>query len=194
MALPGEAIGCNVFQGTLQDAQWHSYSVNKAHGIRRTNEDKERAVNLALAHPAAEGKSNVQIAEHCGVSEITVRRHRKKLDGTSTMSKSASDITSEIPKSCPRKGRDGRTINTARIGKTKRAKTPRPRSAAEYYVAKQEGLKVRHPDSMVKLELPNNHVANCAFDLLRHFTFDYLQKVFVEIVRLNQERQQKESK
>ena len=42
---------------------------------------------------------------------------------------------------------------------------------------------------MIKLELPNNHAANCAYDLLRHFTFKYLQKVFSEIVRLNQERQ-----
>src|SRR3990172_2809657 len=38
MAVPGEAIECNVFQGTLADAQWHSYSVNKAHGIRRKPE------------------------------------------------------------------------------------------------------------------------------------------------------------
>ena len=51
MAVPGEAIECDVFQGTLPDAQWHSYSVNKTHGLRRTNEDKERAVKAALAHP-----------------------------------------------------------------------------------------------------------------------------------------------
>ena len=102
------------------------------------------------------------------------------------MSKSDSAITAENPKSCPRKGRDGRTINTARIGKNKRAKTPRPRSAAEYYVAKKEGLKVRHPGSMVKLELPNNHEPIVHYDLLRYFTFEYLQRSSSEIVRLNQ--------
>ena len=79
MAVPGEAIECNVFQGSLQDAQWHSYSVNKTHGLRRTNEDKKRAVQAALAHPEAADKSNVQIADHCGVDEIdgskAPRRH-----------------------------------------------------------------------------------------------------------------------
>ena len=192
LALPGEAIECNVFQGTLQDAQWHSYSVNKAHGVRRTPKDKEQAVRAALAHPAAVDKSNVQIAEHCGVSEITIRRHRKKLDTTATMSQSDSTTTSTMSKSRPRKGRDGRTINTAKIGEKQRRKSRRPRSAAEYHEAKQNGKKVRHPGSMVKLELPNNNTTNCAYDLLRYFTFEYLQKVFSEIVRLNQEPQAKE--
>lgn len=105
MALPGDAIECNVFLGSLQDAQWYSYSVNRTHGVRRTNPDKVRAVKAALAHPAAKGKSNVEIAEHCGVDEKTVRKYRPK------------DLTSEIPKSRLRKGRDGRTINTAGIGK-----------------------------------------------------------------------------
>ena len=50
---PAEPIECNVQQGTLADAQWYSYSVNKTHGLRRTNEDKERVVKAALAHPHA---------------------------------------------------------------------------------------------------------------------------------------------
>ena len=58
MAVPGEAIVCNVFRGSLQDAQWHSYSVNKAHGLRRKKEDKERAVKAALQHPDGAKKSD----------------------------------------------------------------------------------------------------------------------------------------
>ncbi len=50
MAVPGEAIECNVFKGTQQDAQWYSYSVNKTHGLRRTNADKIGAVKAALTH------------------------------------------------------------------------------------------------------------------------------------------------
>ena len=49
-----------------------------------------------------------------------------------------------------------------------------------------QDFKVGRPGSQIKLELPNNNVTNCAYDLLRYFTFEYLQKVFVEIVRLNQ--------
>jgi hypothetical protein len=42
-------IEADVVQGTQSDAQWYSYSVNKEHGLRRTNEDKERSVKAALA-------------------------------------------------------------------------------------------------------------------------------------------------
>jgi site-specific DNA-methyltransferase (adenine-specific) len=69
-------IPADVKPGTLQDAQWLSYGVNTSHGLRRSNEDKRRAVEAALAHPKAEGRSNVQIAAHCGVSEFMVRQHR----------------------------------------------------------------------------------------------------------------------
>ena len=72
-----ETILADVKPGTREDAQWRSYGVNKSHGLRRTNEDKRRAVEAALAHPQADGKSNYQIAAHCGVSEITIRRYRE---------------------------------------------------------------------------------------------------------------------
>lgn len=72
-------IPADVRQGTLQDAQWHSYSVNQSHGLRRTNDDKRRAVEAALQHEYARRYSNVQIARHCGVSEITIRRYRESI-------------------------------------------------------------------------------------------------------------------
>lgn len=72
-----ETILACVSSGTLQDAQWQSYGVNQRHGLRRTNEDKRRAVEAALCHPNAAALSNYQIAAHCGVSEITIRRHRE---------------------------------------------------------------------------------------------------------------------
>jgi len=182
-AKSGEAIESNLYQGSLQDAQWHSYSVNKAHGIRRTNTDKKRAVMSALGHPEGQKKSDRQIAEHVGVDNATVSKYRHELESTV-----------EIQQSPTRTGRDGRTINTTKIGKGKRRKAARPRSAAEYYEAKKAGRRVARPESMVKLELPNNHTANCAYDLLRYFTFEYLQLVFEEIVRINQERQIEEKK
>ena len=197
LALPGEPIDCNVFEGTVQDAQWHSYSVNKTHGLQRTNDDKARAVKAALAHPRAERKSNVEIAEHCGVDEKTVRKYRRPGNSTTERPQSAQHrpnptTTSEIPKSRPRKGRDGRTINTARIGKGQQRRAQRPLTPSEYSEARRTGRMVRHPGSMVKLELPDNNTTNCAYDLLSHFTFEYLERVFSEIVRLNQERQQQE--
>ena len=197
LAQPGEPIECNVFEGSVQDARWYSYSVNKTHGVRRTNPDKERAVRASLAHPASAGLSNRQIAEHCGVDEKTVRKYRPRKHSTAEIPQSSqhhpnATTTPDIPKSRPRKGRDGRTINTAQIGKGQQRRAQRPLTPFEYSEARRTGRMVRHPGSMVKLELPNNNITNCAYDLLSHFTFEYLERVFSEIDRLNQERQQQE--
>jgi len=211
-------IEADVIQGTQLDAQWYSYGANKTHGLRRSNPDKERAVRAALQHAKAVGLSNYQIADHCGVSEFMVRKYRKAVpsieskssgDGSATTIKSQSDdhgpattIKSQstdqnerpqAPKEGrPRTGRDGRTINTAKIGKGTRRNAQKPRSAAEFLEARRNGYRGR-VSSMVKLELPNNHVHNCAYDLLRYFTFEYLQKVFREIVRIHEERLEQET-
>lgn len=120
MALPGEAIECNVFEGSLPDAQWYSYSVNKTHGLRRTNPDKERAVRGALAHPKCQGLSDAAVADHVGVRRETILKYRREIE---------SDLL-KTNKSRPRTGRDGRTINTKRIGVCKQGgrkrKTPSP--------------------------------------------------------------------
>ena len=41
-----DEIACEVHQGTQQDAQWYSFGANKTNGLRRTNQDKKRAVKL----------------------------------------------------------------------------------------------------------------------------------------------------
>jgi len=41
-------IECEVYQGTQQDAQWYSFSANKTNSVRRTNDDKQRAVKAVL--------------------------------------------------------------------------------------------------------------------------------------------------
>jgi hypothetical protein len=101
----GDEVECDLHQGTQQDAQWYSFSANKTNGLRRTNDDKHRAVVAALGHPNGAQLSNRQIATHVGVDEGTVRNWREKL-------------TAEIPQSPKRKGRDGRTIKVTNIGKT----------------------------------------------------------------------------
>lgn len=77
----GEEIECNVHQGTLEDAQWFSIAANKSHGLRRSNEDKQRAVKAALQHPKSVGLSDREIARHVGVDHQTVANWRGKLSG-----------------------------------------------------------------------------------------------------------------
>lgn len=108
-----DEIACDVKQGTREDAQWYSFSANKTNGLRRTNDDKQRAVKAALMHPQGAGKSDGQIASHVGVSVITVGRWRDKLGLTITKLESGSRV-----------GRDGRTINTSNIGKHRQATIP----------------------------------------------------------------------
>src|ERR1039458_6489746 len=72
-------IDSEVRQGTLEDAQWFSYSANATHGMRRTNEDKQRAVKAALAHSKSSGLSDGLIAKHVGVSDRMIAEYRKEL-------------------------------------------------------------------------------------------------------------------
>jgi len=97
-----KSFACEVHQGTLEDAKWFSYAANRGHGFRRTNEDKQRAVQAALQHPKAAGMSDGAIAEHVGVDQKTVWNWREQLFSTK-----------EIPKSPTRRGRDGRTTKTS---------------------------------------------------------------------------------
>jgi len=71
------SILCNVVQGTLRDAVFHSTGVNTAHGMRRTYADKRKAVMTLLDDFEWEGMSNGQIAKHCRVSPTFVSDLRK---------------------------------------------------------------------------------------------------------------------
>lgn len=119
-------IAAEVIQGTIEDAQWFSFGANKAHGLMRSNDDKQRAVKAALQHPKCAGLSDRAIAKHVGVDHVTVSRWREKLTG-------------EVHQSTLRTGSDGRTINVANIGKkqaepppiTSQYQPPPPRPAPE---------------------------------------------------------------
>lgn len=113
-----DAIDCELRQGTLEDAQWYSFSANKTNGLRRTNEDKQRAVKSALLHARAASMSNYAIARHVGVDEATVRNWRSKLAAST-----------EIPKIDTRTvSRQGTTYQqrTTQIGRRRVAKISGP--------------------------------------------------------------------
>lgn len=97
---------CYVTKGTREDARWLSYGANLEHGLRRTIEDKQKAVIAALKHPRGIKLADSKIADHVGVSHSTVAKYRQQL-------------TCQLGKSDERLGRDGRTINVANIGHRK---------------------------------------------------------------------------
>lgn len=73
-------FACEVHEGTLEDARWFASATNQDHGVRRSNEDKRKAAEMALLLRPKE--SNRAIAEHCGVSESMVRDVRKELEAS----------------------------------------------------------------------------------------------------------------
>lgn len=67
-----------VESGERVEAQWEALAANTKHGLRITNEDKERAVRIALKiKPEA---SNRQIAKQCGCTHPLVAKIRKKVE------------------------------------------------------------------------------------------------------------------
>lgn len=104
---PNDLISVEQYLGTAKDALRYAVGANKSHGLRRTNEDKRNAVELYFTELEGGELSDRQVAEYVGVSFALAASARKKLVQEG-----------RLQESCSRTGRDGRTINTANIGKT----------------------------------------------------------------------------
>lgn len=74
-----ELIECEVHKGSQRDAIWHAVGANASHGLRRTNEDKHKAVETVLRDEEWAKLSDRQIADHCGVSNVFVSKLRNQL-------------------------------------------------------------------------------------------------------------------
>jgi hypothetical protein len=176
MARPGEPMECNVHRGSLADAQWYSYSVNKTHGIRRSNEDKQRTIKLALAHPAAVDKSNVQIAEHCGVDEKTVRNHRRE-----------EIASSEVPKM--RKVTRGTTTysqNATHIGKKSKSKGGKAKGKKGTRISRNAIMPVLGhslPNPMISLSLSPNNPVMAAATIFKLFDSTFVRNLIAELTQ-----------
>jgi len=72
---------CAVQAGGRQAAIRHALGANARHGLKRTNADKRRAVEIALKEFGT--LSDRQIAEMCAVSDKTVATTRKETCGIS---------------------------------------------------------------------------------------------------------------
>jgi ParB-like chromosome segregation protein Spo0J len=106
-------IECEIRQGTQRDAIFYSISANNAHGKRRTNADKRRAVTIMLRDAEWSQWSDSLIANKCGVSHTFVGDVRGQL---------ATDASS-----APRIGKDGKKRKlpkkrTAKLIKSKQSK------------------------------------------------------------------------
>jgi hypothetical protein len=107
-----EVVMADVRTGSKRDAVLFSVGANAAHGLRRSNADKRRAVMTLLDDPEWATWSGNQIAKACSVSEGFVRHLRINEDTPAPQTRTVE--------------RNGKTYeqNTAKIGKAKPAEPP----------------------------------------------------------------------
>lgn len=74
-------IAADVRDGDLRDAILYSVGANAAHGLRRTNADKQRAVLTLLNDPEWSKWSDREIARRCAVDHKTVSSLRPPVTG-----------------------------------------------------------------------------------------------------------------
>lgn len=101
------AILADVRQGNLREAILHSAGANATHGLRRSNDDKRRAVMCLLDDPEWSQWSDRAIAKRCNVSQPFVSKLRPDTDNV---------ISIERKFTHPKTGETS-TMNTANIGK-----------------------------------------------------------------------------
>jgi hypothetical protein len=75
-----KAILAEIRQGSRRDAILHSVGANETHGLRRTNEDKRRAVQTLLDDQEWSKWSDREIARQCQVSQPFVSKLRPITD------------------------------------------------------------------------------------------------------------------
>lgn len=111
-------VPCNVHNGTRRDAVLYSVGANGSHGLRRSNEDKRKAVATLLADPEWAAWSDREIARQCGVSDRFVNGLRA----------SANDSQMHPVPATRTVTRNGKTYEqkTEKIGKSPKAKAAAP--------------------------------------------------------------------
>lgn len=146
-------IACDVRQGTKRDAILFSVGANAAHGLRRSNEDKRKAVKTLLADAEWSAWSDNAIAKACGVSQPFV----------SSLRPVTSNVISEKQeeKTFTTKHGTQAVMKTANIGKTKPAQNTPPEAEGGMAAAPAEKttpLAVKEAPSSV-VEIPRDELA-----------------------------------
>lgn len=100
------AINADIRQGDRRDAILYSVGANETHGLRRTNEDKRRAVLTLLSDDEWKKWSDREIGRRCNVHHETVGRLKLDLTGENASERLYTTKHGTVA-----------TMNTAGIGK-----------------------------------------------------------------------------
>lgn len=78
-----EEIEADIFEGTKRDAKFYSLGANKSHGLRRSNQDKKKAVLEMITDSEWGELPSRDIGNHIGVSHAYVNKMRRGLEENS---------------------------------------------------------------------------------------------------------------
>jgi len=101
-----DEVPTEIRQGSRRDAILHSCAANSAHGLRRTNDDKRRAVETLLRDDEWSQWSDNEISRRCAVSQPFVGKMRAAL---------TSNVISEERTYTTKHGTEAK-MDTSRIG------------------------------------------------------------------------------
>jgi hypothetical protein len=124
-------IAVNVHRGTKDDAIWFSCAANKAHGKRRSNEDKRKAVHSALTIEKTATMSDRAIAEHCGTSPSMVGVVRKEMIKAGEIAPVTERISTDGKKIDVSPEAVGRRSQAGKASAASRAPEPSPEDTTE---------------------------------------------------------------
>ncbi len=126
-------IRCNlVGSGSADEAAWAATKANATNGIRRSNEDKRKAVRMALSTKIGSEQSSRVIAEHVGVSHPFVSEVRAEIEAATRrqVESVTTSGTDQVQDSCTssseptRKGKDGKSYPTTKPKREKASPAP----------------------------------------------------------------------
>ena len=177
-------INCDVRQGTRRDAVLHSVGANAAHGMRRTNDDKRRAVRVMLedvapechgGHVCRDGRhwsqqcwqtwADREIARRCGVGADMVGSLRP----VDTVANRQYETRTFVH---PKTGQPTQ-MRTANIGSNP---PPRPRPDAPVFDSTPSGTAINWTPTDIPATAP-------ALRPARDSSGDYIHHILTEIAR-----------
>ena len=113
------SVKCRLADGTREDAVRWALTANTTHGLRRRPEDIKHTIQMSLNELGR--MSNRAIADACGLSEKTVRRHRSEMKEREPAAAGAAGTQAK------RVGRDGKSYSSS---KPVTKKKPKPSELA----------------------------------------------------------------
>ncbi len=162
MALGYAEIKAEVRQGDCRDAVLFSCGVNATHGLRRTNDDKRRAVMRLLKDEEWSQWSDREIARQCKVAHPTVGKLRQSLTGNLSSNKTSQSLTGNLssddnPRTYTTKHGTVATMNTSNIGKAAKLKEKIDSTTSVEQELKEQGKRLglsynKHTDQVLPID------------------------------------------